>query len=393
MTACINKAVRRRAASALLAIAACLAVSLVAWPDETWAEETRADAAPPETMIAPPAAETPTADPTRELDTRVGKEDAAERVTEQIDPQERAPNETTRDAAASNAPPSNGASLEPSAATTPPARSCHAPSPGGAPICIGEETFAEDLCRALQLNADANGLPRGFFARLIWRESLFDPGAVSHKGAQGVAQFMPGTAALRGLEDPFNPAAALAASAVYLAELRERFGNLGLAAAAYNAGEGWAERLSKGAPRGPAETEAYVAAITGVDLADWRDGEPKKADYRLKPGAAFLPSCVTLANERRLRPLRDAPARQPWGVEIGSHTSRAAAQRIFRRLQKRYPRFLASERPMYLRVRGWSGPQSKRYAIRVGRGTRREALHLCLRLQALGGACVVRETR
>src|ERR1700740_2587741 len=87
-------------------------------------------------------------------------------------------------------------------------------------------------------------LPEEFFPRLIWQESRFDPSAVSPAGAQGIAQFMPATAATRGLVNAFEPLAALRESASYLRELRTTFrGSLGLAAAAYNAGpaqvEGW----------------------------------------------------------------------------------------------------------------------------------------------------------
>ena len=99
------------------------------------------------------------------------------------------------------------------------------------------KTFATTICGEMQARAAEHALPEAFMARLIWKESLFDPGAVSPKGAQGLAQFMPGTAKLRGLADPFDPVQALAASAGYLAELRTTFGNLGRAAAAYNAGE------------------------------------------------------------------------------------------------------------------------------------------------------------
>ena len=81
------------------------------------------------------------------------------------------------------------------------------------------KAYATDICGAISANASAHGLPEHFFARLIWKESLFDPGAVSPKGAQGIAQFMPGTAKRRDLDDPFDPKAALAASAAYLAEL------------------------------------------------------------------------------------------------------------------------------------------------------------------------------
>ena len=93
---------------------------------------------------------------------------------------------------------------------------------------------AAALCGAIEAAAEAAGLEPGFLARVLWRESRFDPAAVSPKGAQGIAQFMPATAARRGLSDPFEPAAAVAASAAYLAELRAAFGNLGLAAAAFS---------------------------------------------------------------------------------------------------------------------------------------------------------------
>ena len=83
----------------------------------------------------------------------------------------------------------------------------------------------------------ATSLPVDFFTRLIWKESIFDAQAVSPVGAEGIAQFMPGTAKLRGLKNSFDHREALAAAAEYLAFLTEKFGNLGLAAAAYNFGE------------------------------------------------------------------------------------------------------------------------------------------------------------
>ena len=81
-----------------------------------------------------------------------------------------------------------------------------------------------------------NRLPAEFLTRLIWRESSFRAGAVSPAGARGIAQFMPGTAQERGLADPFDPEQAIPKAAHLLADLRRRFGNLGIAAAAYNAG-------------------------------------------------------------------------------------------------------------------------------------------------------------
>jgi soluble lytic murein transglycosylase-like protein len=66
--------------------------------------------------------------------------------------------------------------------------------------------------------------------------------AVSRAGAQGVAQFMPATARWRCLADPFDSLEAIAQSAKLLRDLGREFGNLGLAAAAYNAGKGTCER-------------------------------------------------------------------------------------------------------------------------------------------------------
>jgi soluble lytic murein transglycosylase-like protein len=118
--------------------------------------------------------------------------------------------------------------------------------------------------------ADANGIPRQFFIRLISQESGFRPTSISKAGALGIAQFMPATAVAMGLRDPFEPVTAIHASAAYLAMLLKRFGNVGLAAAAYNAG---AERVSgwlSGRRSLPEETRNYVRAVTGLDAESWR---------------------------------------------------------------------------------------------------------------------------
>src|SRR5579859_6204479 len=115
------------------------------------------------------------------------------------------------------------------------------PAPAAAPNAIAPQNQApaphpptpDDICRALEQDAAENELPVEFFARVIWQESRFNARAVSNKGAQGIAQFMPATADYRGLVDPFDPIDALKNSARYLRDLKARFGNLGLAAAAY----------------------------------------------------------------------------------------------------------------------------------------------------------------
>ena len=87
--------------------------------------------------------------------------------------------------------------------------------------------------------------------------------------AQGIAQFMPGTASERRLLDPFDPVQALPKSAEFLAELRGQFGNLGLAAAAYNAGPRRVQEWIAGTGSLPSETRNYVYAITGTSADDW----------------------------------------------------------------------------------------------------------------------------
>jgi Transglycosylase SLT domain len=117
--------------------------------------------------------------------------------------------------------------------------------------------------------ATAHTLPVGYFLRLIRQESGFNPNSVSPAGAQGIAQFMPGTAFNRGVRDPFDPAEALPKSAELLHELRDHFGNLGLAAAAYNAGPARVHKWLAGKGQLPQETIDYVRVITGHEAGEW----------------------------------------------------------------------------------------------------------------------------
>src|ERR1051325_492441 len=94
----------------------------------------------------------------------------------------------------------------------------------------------QSICPIVDDAATSNRLPPGFLARVLWHESGFRSDATSPAGAEGIAQFMPKTAIERGLREPRNVAPAIMAAARLLAELKTRFGNFGLAAAAYNAG-------------------------------------------------------------------------------------------------------------------------------------------------------------
>ena len=125
------------------------------------------------------------------------------------------------------------------------------------------------VCSAVASVALANNLPIPFFANLIWQESSFDSKTISRAGAQGIAQFMPQTAVEVGLINPFEPIHALNAAGKFVSDLRKQFGNLGLAAAAYNAGpRRITDWLGK---RGelPGETRNYVIRVTGRPAEEW----------------------------------------------------------------------------------------------------------------------------
>src|SRR5215216_5699611 len=147
----------------------------------------------------------------------------------------------------------------------------HGPDPASPAFDRGS---AGAICLMVEAAAQANGLPLEFFARVIWQESRFRADAVgplTRRGerAQGIAQFMPRTAAERRLLDPFDPVQALPKSAEFLRELRSEFGNLGLAAAAYNAGPQRVRDYLAGRGGMPAETRHYVWAITGASVDEW----------------------------------------------------------------------------------------------------------------------------
>lgn len=257
-------------------------------------------------------------------------------------------------------------------------------------LCISRENFAKDVCGIIEHYALRNDLPAPFFARLIWRESLFQPDAVSPKGAEGIAQFMPGTAKLRGLSNSFDAVAALGKSAEYLNELKLRYGNLGFAAAAYNAGEAGLERFLKSDSL-PHETRDYVLAITAHPVEDWRDNPPKSLDLALDKKKSFLDGCIALASTRRLREIVVAEEAiwAPWGVQLAAHFQKSIAQRLFLNSVKKLPAPINGEKAILVRERNASFGARRRYAARIGRETRAEANTLCAAIRRSGGSCLV----
>lgn len=260
---------------------------------------------------------------------------------------------------------------------------CMALMTGGA---SAEEVDAADpatLCSLIENAAVANDLPPPFFARLIWKESRFDIRAVSPAGAQGVAQFMPGTAKIRGLSDPFDPAKAIAASADYLGELRDMFGNLGLAAAAYNSGETRVANWLRGKGGLPGETRDYVFSITTKPAEWFRDKKKRLTVLPLAKDKPFAAACADLP----VMKTRATP-RPPWGVVVAGGRTRRAALTAFERARRQAPSLISTDNLHVIRKgRRTTGPL---YTARIGTESRSEARRICLRITRAGLPCYLR---
>jgi len=251
------------------------------------------------------------------------------------------------------------------------------------------ESLTQTICRLIDSSARAQGLPVVFLTRLIWQESNFQPNATSPAGAQGIAQFMPGTAGERGLADPFDPESAIPKAAALLAELRQKFGNLGLAAAAYNAGSGRVARWLAHETDLPIETQDYVAIVTRHSVDEWAAGAATKlVEDTVFPDA----SCVqNVAAVRRFEPRLFAHSSfwAPWGVQISGSFSKSAALAAYQRARGVYAAVLGGVEPMIigglLRYRGFR----PFYRVRAPAPSRAAADALCAKLLKVGGACVV----
>jgi Transglycosylase SLT domain/SPOR domain len=262
-----------------------------------------------------------------------------------------------------------------------------------------ESDTREAMCLMIESAARAEGLPLEFFARVIWQESRFQADAVgpvtrSGQRAQGIAQFMPGTASERGLLDPFNPVQALPKSAEFLAELRNQFGNLGLAAAAYNAGPRRVQEWLAGTGPMPLETRNYVSAITGSTVEEWA----KAGRTGKMPERAPTSSCREL-----MALLRRAPnpfiteleqhvslsAAKLWGVQLAAGFSRDKALAMYSRAMKRLSAVIGDQDPSLLSSRLRTRGSATFYQVRIGADTRPEADNLCNRIRKAGGACFV----
>lgn len=229
------------------------------------------------------------------------------------------------------------------------------PNPAKDTAVDAPASAADVFCRALTEAAEANEIPVAFFARLIWQESGFRANEISHAGAQGVAQFMPETAAELGLDDPFDALKALSASARLLRKLRSDFGNLGLAAAAYNAGSGRIQKWLSRKAALPHETREYVRLITGTEPEDWIEDADMLAIRADLPREAPCEGVGGLSTSRNFTLVRALPAsgtamivRKAEAAERAErHSTSRARKRLLLRLARTEP---AATQPDRLRA-------------------------------------------
>lgn len=258
------------------------------------------------------------------------------------------------------------------------------PLPAARPAALSFD--APQICALISDAAARHGLPEPFFARLIWKESRFDTHALSPVGAQGVAQFMPATARIRGLADPWDPRQAIPASASFLADLKAQFGNWGLAAAAYNGGPHRVSRwLARQLRALPYETQNYVLSITSRPVEWFRTPGREVEPNPLEKDKPFVEACASLPV---MATRADPVARAPWGVQVAAGISRRAAQRAFNRAHGQLSSVIGGQGAIIVRSRKVSG--RRLYSARVGADSRASARKLCGKIRRAGGNCVIR---
>jgi hypothetical protein len=255
-------------------------------------------------------------------------------------------------------------------------------------------TDPSSICRVVAAAATANGLPFEFFAQVIWQESRFRSDAVgpltrSGARAQGIAQFMPMTAAERLLHNPFDPAEALPKSAEFLRDLRAQFGNLGLAAAAYNAGPQRVHDWLAGKRTLPLQTQTYVRIVTGRSVQEWVRPEQEFLTITIPPDMSCAETAKLVAKTQSpttfTRP-NPAPA---WVVQLAGDRSEIKALTIYRQLQKKHEALLGMYEPDIIRTTLRVGAAPIWTRVRIDSDSRQAAEALCSRLRAVGEDCLV----
>jgi hypothetical protein len=237
----------------------------------------------------------------------------------------------------------------------------------------------EPLCLMIESAARANDLPLPFFVRVISQESLFEVDDAS--------------LAISAL-DPFDPVQALPRAAEFLSELREQFGNLGLATAGYRFGPARLQAWLAGRGAIPREVRNYVLSVTGMSVDDWvRAGRGAESRDIARPAScrelvAWLkasPNPFVSRLEERTR----LSAAKPWGVQLAAGFDRDQALATYAREMRRLRPVIGDQDTSLLGGIYRSRGTRPFYQVRIGADTRPVAEGLCNRIRIAGGACFV----
>jgi Transglycosylase SLT domain len=185
------------------------------------------------------------------------------------------------------------------------------------------------------------------------------------------------------------PRLAIAVAQIHLRELREQFGNLGLAAAAYNAGPGRVRAWLASHRPLPGETRNYVAMVTGWTADEWASpSPPQKAETTVPQGVP----CTRLANlilAPRQEAQRIATYVPRWGVQLAAHLSESKAWALYRERLKRFASLIGDREPIVLHKQIPGMGRAKRYIITIASDDRAPLDKLCQQLIALDATCDV----
>jgi hypothetical protein len=186
---------------------------------------------------------------------------------------------------------------------------------------------------------------------------------------------------------------ALPKSAEFLSELRDQFGNLGLAAAAYNAGPRRVQEWLAGSGYMPQETRNYVAAITGTSVDEWARAKNDKPVARA-PNTTCRELMALLRRApnpfvTQLEQHVNLAAAKVWGVQLAAGFDRDKALAMYARAMTRLRAVIGDQDPSLLSTVMRSRGSHAFYQVRIGADTRPAADDLCDRIRRAGGACFV----
>jgi hypothetical protein len=251
---------------------------------------------------------------------------------------------------------------------------------------------SSSLCEAVASAAAANGLPFEFFARVIWQESRFKSDAIGPstsggRRAQGIAQFMPSTAAERLLRDPFDPDQALPKAAEFLRDLRAQFGNFGLAAAAYNAGPQRVHDWLAGKRTLPLETQTYIRVVTGRSAQEWVRPDQEALTITLPRETSCAETATLFARPQPPPAFTQTKQTPAWVVQLVGDRSEIKALATYRQLQIKHEALLGTREPDIVRTTVGATPIWTR--VRIDASSRQTAETLCKGLRDAGENCLV----